>query len=367
MQRNGLLMLADGTAFWGQSVGADGAFVGELIFNTAMTGYQEILTDPSYAQQIISFTYPHIGNVGVNSEDWESTRIWAGAVIMRQLSQNYCNWRAQGDLQSMLKEQQVIAISGIDTRKLTHIIRKQGSISACAMGGAAINTDTALKQAQEFAGLCGKDLAAATSGYASKAIALCQQPSAAFHVVVMDFGIKNAILQQLIAAGCRLTIVSAQTSAAEILKLNPQGVFLSNGPGDPAACQYAIEAIRCLLQKEVPLFGICLGHQLLALACGGTTVKMDSGHHGSNHPIQELATGKVFISTQNHGFMVAEHDLPTCLTITHRSLFDQSIAGIRHKDKPAFSFQGHPEASPGPIELRVLFQHFIDLMEGYHA
>jgi carbamoyl-phosphate synthase small subunit len=363
MEKNGLLALEDGTLLWGESVGAEGIFTGELVFNTAMTGYQEILTDPSYAGQIISFTYPHIGNVGVNENDQESDRIWAKGVVMRELCKWPSNWRATDDLQSLLKSQNVIALSGVDTRKLTHVLRAKGSQNACIMTG-KVDPDYAIAQARNFSGIKGKNMTQEVS---------CEEPWAwedddsSPHVVVLDFGIKRAILQKLIACGCRLTIVPANTAAEAILKLKPDGVFLSNGPGDPAACTEAIQTIQQLLEQAIPLFGICLGHQLLALASGGKTVKMEHGHHGANHPILEIATGKVFISSQNHGFMVDEKTLPSCLNVTHRSLFDKSVAGIARKDKPAFSFQGHPEASPGPHELLPLFDQFITLMENSYA
>lgn len=362
MKKNGLLMLEDGTFFLGESVGAEGFFVGEVIFNTSMTGYQEILTDPSYAQQIISFTYPHIGNTGMNHEDQESLRIWSGGVVMKELSKTPSNWRATGDLQSALQSQNIIAISGVDTRKLTHILREKGSLNACMMGG-SVDPAFALTQARAFTGLSGKDLAKEVSCITAHE----WKAESPFHVVVLDFGVKNSILQQLIASGCHLTIVPARTTAKEVLKLKPHGIFLSNGPGDPSACAYAIEAIQTLLETEIPIFGICLGHQLLALASGGRTVKMDNGHHGANHPVQELNSGKVFISSQNHGFVVEEKNLPSCLDITHRSLFDGTIAGLVRNDKPAFSFQGHPEASPGPHELQLLFKRFATLMEHSHA
>ena len=281
---------------------------------------------------------------------------------MKELSKTPSNWRATGDLQSALQSQNIIAISGVDTRKLTHILRDKGSLNACMMGG-SVDPVFALTQARAFSGLSGKDLAKEVScinTHEWKA----EKP---FHVVVLDFGVKNSILQQLVASGCHLTIVPAQTSAKEVLKLRPHGIFLSNGPGDPSACTYAIEAIQTLLETEIPIFGICLGHQLLALASGGRTVKMDNGHHGANHPVQELNSGKVFISSQNHGFVVEEKNLPSCLDITHRSLFDGTIAGLARNDKPAFSFQGHPEASPGPHELQLLFKRFATLMEHSYA
>jgi carbamoyl-phosphate synthase small subunit len=361
--KNGLLMLEDGTLFWGESVGAEGFFVGEVIFNTSMTGYQEILSDPSYAGQIISFTCPHIGNVCVNDEDMESYRFWAGGVVMKELSKTTSNWQATGDLQSFLQSQNMVALSGIDTRKLTHILREKGSLKACIMGG-IVDPDFALKQARAFSGLNGKDFAKEVTCAASYTKGQIESP---FHVVVLDFGVKSSILQHLVDSGCYLTVVPAQTSAEEILKLKPHGVVLSNGPGDPSVCTYAIEIIRILLEKEMPLFGICLGHQLLAIASGAKTVKMEHGHHGANHPIQEIASGKVFISSQNHGFAVEEKDLPSCLDITHRSLFDGTIAGLIRNDKPAFSFQGHPEASPGPHELNILFKQFTAIMESSYA
>jgi carbamoyl-phosphate synthase small subunit len=363
MEKNGLLALEDGTLLWGESVGAAGVFVGELVFNTAMTGYQEILTDPSYAGQIISFTYPHIGNVGVNEDDMESDQIWAGGIVMRELAKWPSNWRATGDLQSLLKNQNVIALSGIDTRKLTHILRSKGSQNACIMAG-KIDLDFALAQARSFSGLEGKNM---TQEVSCKFPYKRSSPGPSHHVVVFDFGIKNAILQKLIASGCHLTVVPANATAETILKLKPDGVFLSNGPGDPAACKDAIQTIRTLLESAIPIFGICLGHQLLSLASGAKTIKMEHGHHGANHPILEIATGKVLISSQNHGFAVDEKTIPSCLTVTHRSLFDKSVAGIARKDKPAFSFQGHPEASPGPHELQTLFDQFITLMENEHA
>ena len=363
MEKDGLLALEDGTLLWGESVGAEGVFVGELVFNTAMTGYQEVLTDPSYAGQIISFTYPHIGNVGVNEDDRESDQIWAGGVVMRKLAQWPSNWRATGDLQSLLKNQNVVALSEIDTRKLTHILRTKGSLNACIMGG-KVDVDFALRQAKGFSGLEGKNM---TQEVASDFLSEWGVQDASLHVVVLDFGIKNAILQKLVASGCRLTVVPPNATADAILKLKPDGIFLSNGPGDPAACYGAIQTIRILLESLIPIFGICLGHQLLALASGAKTVKMEQGHHGANHPILEIATGKVWISSQNHGFAVDEKTVPPCLMVTHRSLFDKSVAGIARKDKPAFSFQGHPEASPGPHELQVLFDQFVRLMENEHA
>ncbi len=363
MEKNGLLALEDGTLLWGESVGAEGHFVGELVFNTAMTGYQEILTDPSYAGQIISFTYPHIGNVGVNVEDMESEHIWAKGVVMRELAKWPSSWRATGDLQSLLKEQNVIALSDIDTRKLTHILRSKGSLNACIMGG-KVDPELALGLAKAFSGLTGKNLAQEVS---CESLSEWKSVGPSLHVVVLDFGIKSSILQKLIASGCGLTIVPGNATAKSILKLKPDGVFLSNGPGDPADCKEAIQTIKTLLEYEIPMFGICLGHQLLGAASGAKTIKMENGHHGSNHPILEISTKKVFISSQNHGYAIDEKSLPSCLNITHKSLFDGSVAGISRKDKPAFSFQGHPEASPGPHELHPLFDQFITLMENSHA
>jgi carbamoyl-phosphate synthase small subunit len=362
MKKDGLLMLEDGTVFWGQSVGVEGFFVGEVVFNTSMTGYQEILSDPSYSQQIINFTSPHIGNVGVNDEDMESHRIWPGGVVMREFHKTPSNWRASGNLQDLLKSQNTLAISGVDSRKLTQILRKQGSLNGCIMGG-KIDPDFALQQAQAFPGLNGQDLAKEVT---------CTAPYEMdkhnpFHVIVLDFGVKQSILKQLIFSGCRLTILPATASEEEILKLKPHGVVLSNGPGDPSACTDAIKTIQALLGKKIPLFGICLGHQLLALASGAKTIKMIHGHHGANHPIQELSSGKVFISSQNHGFVVNENSLPSCLKITHRSLVDGTIAGLVRIDAPALSFQGHPEASPGPHELQGLFKQFTILMQQPYA
>lgn len=361
MEKNAILALEDGTLLKGKSVGADGYFVGELVFNTSMTGYQEILTDPSYAGQIISFTYPHIGNVGVNPEDMESARIWAKGIVMRKLSKYSSNHRATNDLQIILKKQGIITISDIDTRQLTRILRSKGNLKACIMGG-EIDTNFALKKAKEFAGIKGQDLAPLVSSQKSYEI----KSKNALHVVVLDFGVKAAILNQL-AKHCSLTIVPGNTKAASILKLNPNGILLSNGPGDPAAMKEAIETIQTLLEYDIPTFGICLGHQLLGLASGATTGKMKNGHHGSNHPILELNTNKVYISSQNHGFTIDTENLPSCLHTTHKSLFDGSIAGIARNDKPAFGFQGHPEASPGPNELHSLFQKFISLMESHYA
>ncbi|MEI6791008.1 MAG: glutamine-hydrolyzing carbamoyl-phosphate synthase small subunit, partial [Myxococcaceae bacterium] len=358
-----LLALADGTLFWGESVGALGVSVGEVVFNTAMTGYQEILTDPSYARQIINFTSPHIGIVGVNSEDMESKQIWAAGVVMRELSWSHSSWRSQGDLAMFLKKHNKIALSGIDTRKLTHILRNKGSQSACLMAG-KIDPEVAVQKARDFAGLEGSNLIHEVSCQKSWSE---QAKKSNFNIAVLDFGIKSAILENLLSSGANITVFPADTKADAVLAMHPDGVFLSNGPGDPAACLDAIAMIQVLLERSIPIFGICLGHQLLALASGGKTLKMEHGHHGSNHPILEISSGKVFISSQNHGFSVDEETLPACLEITHKSLFDGTVAGIRRLDKPAFSFQGHPEASPGPQELKILFEQFIKLMEKSHG
>lgn len=359
-----ILALADGSTFSGISVGVTGQTVGEVVFNTSMTGYQEIITDPSYAKQIITFTYPHIGNVGVNPEDMESDKIWASGLIIKELSPIVSNWRAQMSLPEFLKQHNIIGIAGIDTRQLTRLLRDKGAQNGCIMAGNC-NPEIAIKAAQDFEGLINQDLAQVVS---TKEIKTWGQPTnPKHHVVVYDFGVKRNILQLLIDRGCRLTLVPAKTPACEILKLNPDGVMLSNGPGDPAACDYAITNIKVLLEENIPTFGICLGFQLMALACGAQTIKMKFGHHGANHPVQDLATKVVAITSQNHGFAVAEASVPDCLEITHRALFDNTIQGIKHKDKPAFAFQGHPEASPGPHDIGYLFDKFIKLMADKHA
>ncbi len=369
-----LLALEDGNLFSGLAIGALGETVGEVVFNTAITGYQEILTDPSYARQIVTLTYPHIGNTGVNPEDEESTKIWAAGLIIRDIPTLASNWRMEQSLPSYLESRGIVAIAEIDTRRLTRILREKGALNGCIVTGSACESpEAAIAKARQFAGLTNMDLAKEVSttqpysfnehswqfgsGYAA---ADSEQPQ--FHVVAYDFGIKRNILHRLVDSRCRLTIVPAQTSAEAVMALRPDGVFLSNGPGDPAPCDYAIKAIQVFLEKNVPIFGICLGHQLLGLACGAKTVKMKFGHHGANHPVQDLRTQKVFISSQNHGFAVDEATLPSTLRPTHRSLFDGSLQGIEHVKKPAFSFQGHPEASPGPHEFSGLFDHFVDLM-----
>lgn len=375
MRAPAILALADGTIFHGTSIGADGSTVGEVVFNTAMTGYQEILTDPSYAQQMVTLTYPHIGNTGTNAEDCESGRthkVWAAGLIIRDLPLMASNFRSTASLDDYLKQHNTVAIADIDTRKLTRILRSTGAQSGCIMTGADATPEAALAQAQAFNGLNGLDLAkvccdpdgfAWAEGSWQLGQGFSPLTDEKFHVVAYDFGVKTNILRMLVDRGCRLTVVPAQTSAADVLALNPDGIFLSNGPGDPAPCTYAIEAIRTFIETtNIPVFGICLGHQLLALASGAKTLKMKFGHHGANHPVQDVDSGIVMITSQNHGFAVDESSLPDTLRVTHRSLFDGSNQGIHRTDKPAFSFQGHPEASPGPHDCAPLFDHFIDLM-----
>jgi carbamoyl-phosphate synthase small subunit len=371
-----ILALADGSIFYGTSIGADGSTVGEVVFNTAMTGYQEILTDPSYAQQMVTLTYPHIGNTGTNDEDVESGRIhkvWAAGLIIRDLPLLASNFRSTQSLDAYLKQHGVVAIADLDTRKLTRILREKGAQNGCIMTGADATAEAALEKARAFGGLNGLDLAkvccdpegfAWTSGSWQLGKGFSALADEKFHVVAYDFGVKTNILRMLVDRGCRLTVVPAQTPAADVLALNPDGVFLSNGPGDPAPCTYAIDAIKTIVDStELPVFGICLGHQLLALASGAKTLKMKFGHHGANHPVQNVDTGVVMITSQNHGFAVDESTLPATLRVTHRSLFDGSNQGIHRNDKPAFSFQGHPEASPGPHDCAPLFDHFIELMQ----
>ena len=376
MRTPALLALEDGSLFHGQSIGAPGQSVGEVVFNTAMTGYQEILTDPSYRRQIVTLTYPHIGNTGVNAEDEESGGIHAAGLVIRDLPPRVSNWRSQGDLGSWLRDRAVVAIADIDTRALTRILREKGAQSGCLMAGEDIDPEAAVAAARGFPGLKGMDLArevTVTAPYAWKAGSWHLGEGAReleedhyrelpWHVVAYDFGVKRNILRMLVDRGCRVTVVPADTPAAEVLALDPHGVFLSNGPGDPEPCDYAIGAIRILLERELPVFGICLGHQLLSLASGARTVKMKFGHHGANHPVQDLASGRVMISSQNHGFAVEEESLPAHMRATHRSLFDGSLQGVERTDRPAFGFQGHPEASPGPHDVAPLFDHFIELM-----
>ena len=369
-----VLVLADGTVFRGYAIGAAGSTSGEVVFNTAITGYQEILTDPSYCRQIVTLTYPHIGNVGCNAEDFESRANFAAGLVIRDLPLRAENWRLQDTLPDYLKKHGVVAIAGIDTRKLTRILREKGAQAGCIM---AVDVDEAkaLAEARAFPGLAGMDLAKVVSvekpyewtegewslkGYLPAA-------DAKYHVVAFDYGVKRNILRMLASRGCKVTVVPAQTSAAEVLKYNPDGVFLSNGPGDPEPCDYAIAAIRELLAKGIPTYGICLGHQLLALASGARTVKMKFGHHGANHPVKDLDTQQVMITSQNHGFAVDAETLPANLRPTHVSLFDGSLQGVARTDVPAFSFQGHPEASPGPHDVAYLFDRFISLMQARKA
>ncbi|MCP5138550.1 MAG: glutamine-hydrolyzing carbamoyl-phosphate synthase small subunit [Chromatiales bacterium] len=366
-----LLALRDGTLFHGISVGAPGRTIGEVVFNTAMTGYQEILTDPSYCRQIVTLTYPHIGNTATNSEDHESERIFAAGLVIRDLPAVSSSWRAEVPFPEFLRRGGIVAIAEIDTRKLTRILRDKGAMSGCIMTG-EIDSRTAVDHARRFPGLAGMDLAKIVStkdNYQWNLGAAWPGPgpirpkrSGAFEVVAYDFGIKRNILRLLVDNGCRVTVVPAQTPAEEVLARRPDGIFLSNGPGDPEPCTYAIEAIRQILATGTPVFGICLGHQLLALASGAKTVKMKFGHHGANHPVQDLETGRVMITSQNHGFAVDEASLPDNLRPTHRSLFDNSLQGIERTDCPAYSFQGHPEASPGPHDIRSLFSRFSNLM-----
>jgi len=366
-----LLALADGTVFHGKGIGANGSSVGEVVFNTAMTGYQEILTDPSYCRQIVTLTYPHIGNYGINSEDYESTRVHAAGLVIRDLPLLLSNFRSEQTLDEFLRAQNVRGIADIDTRKLTRILRDKGAQGGCLMTGDNLDTAGAVAQAQGFAGLAGMDLAKVvtttsayewTEGEWELGAGYSKKAAPRFHVVAYDFGIKRNILRSLVSRGCRLTVVPATTSAAEVMKLMPDGIFLSNGPGDPEPCDYAIAAIQEFLKIGIPTFGICLGHQLMGLAAGAKTLKMKFGHHGANHPVKDLDSGKVMITSQNHGFAVDPATLPANLRVTHVSLFDGSLQGLAWTDKPAFCFQGHPEASPGPHDVAYLFDRFISLM-----
>ncbi|MDE2365385.1 MAG: glutamine-hydrolyzing carbamoyl-phosphate synthase small subunit [Betaproteobacteria bacterium] len=369
-----VLALADGTIFRGSSIGAEGCATGEVVFNTAMTGYQEILTDPSYCRQIITFTYPHIGNTGANAEDIESgniDRVYAAGLVIRDLSLASSNWRQTRTLAETLESQGVVGIADIDTRKLTRILRETGAQSGCIMAGFADEAE-ALKRAREFPGLVGMDLAKVvsctqpyewTEGEWSLGRGYQVRENPRFHVAALDFGIKRNILRKLAQRGCKVTVLPAQTTADEILALMPDGVFLSNGPGDPEPCDYAIATTRKLLEKEVPIFGVCMGHQLLGLAIGGRTVKMKFGHHGANHPVQDVDSGKVLITSQNHGFAVDTGSLPKNARVTHLSLFDGSLQGFELPGQHAFCFQGHPEASPGPHDLDYLFDKFVMSME----
>jgi len=376
-----ILALEDGSIFEGFSIGAEGQATGEVVFNTAMTGYQEILTDPSYAQQIITFTYPHIGNTGTTSEDNESEKIWASGMVIRDLPMLESNFRSEQTLPDFLKQHNVVAICDIDTRRLTRILRDKGPQNGCLIAGGILESDpvkgreTALEAARAFPGLVGMDLAKEVSTASSykweegswrlgKGHTTPKKPGQ-FNVVAYDFGVKRNILRMLTDRSCQVTVVPAQTPASEVLAMNPDGIFLSNGPGDPEPCDYAIEAIRKILDTGIPVFGICLGHQLLALASGANTVKMKLGHHGANHPVQELDSGRVFITSQNHGFAVDEQSLPDNVKATYKSLFDGSLQGIHLTNKPAFGFQGHPEASPGPHDIAPVFDHFIELIQAH--
>ncbi|MBK6511846.1 MAG: glutamine-hydrolyzing carbamoyl-phosphate synthase small subunit [Haliea sp.] len=368
-----ILALEDGSIFNGVAIGAMGTSVGEVVFNTAMSGYQEILTDPSYARQIVTLTYPHIGNTGTNTEDEESGAIWAAGLVIRDLPLMASNYRNQQGLSEYLQRHNIVAIAEIDTRRLTRILRDKGALNGCLMAGESVDAALALENARAFAGLKGMDLAkevSAASRYEWRegswvlGVGHRERPASEllWHVVAYDFGVKRNILRMLVDLGCRITVVPAQTPAADVLALQPDGIFLSNGPGDPEPCDYAIAAIKTFLETDIPIFGICLGHQLLGLASGARTLKMKFGHHGANHPVQNLGDGTVLITSQNHGFAVDEASLSDTLRVTHKSLFDGSLQGIHRTDKAAFSFQGHPEASPGPHDASPLFQHFIDLI-----
>jgi carbamoyl-phosphate synthase small subunit len=371
-----ILALEDGTVFEGDSVGAPGLAVGEVVFNTAMTGYQEILTDPSYARQLVTLTYPHIGNTGCNAADDESTRAWAAGLIVRDVPRRPSSWRNEVALPQWLQERGVVAISGIDTRKLTRLLRDRGAQNGALMAGDGIDAEVAIEAARKFPGLKGMDLAKVVStaqpypwrdGQLDLDSGAFVQAPAKFRVVAYDFGVKLNILRMLAERGCDVTVVPAQTSAAEALALGPDGIFLSNGPGDPEPCDYAIAAIREFLARKIPTYGICLGHQLLGLAIGAKTMKMKFGHHGANHPVIDVDSGRVLITSQNHGFAVDEATLPANARVTHRSLFDGSNQGIALADAPAFSFQGHPEASPGPHDAAYLFDRFVEVMVAARA
>ncbi|ALS98178.1 glutamine-hydrolyzing carbamoyl-phosphate synthase small subunit [Lacimicrobium alkaliphilum] len=373
MTKSALLVLEDGSVFKGTAIGAEGVAVGEVVFNTAMTGYQEILTDPSYTEQIVTLTYPHIGNTGTNDEDTESHKVMAKGLVIRDLPLIASNFRNQLCLSDYLKKHNILGIADIDTRRLTRILRTSGAQNGCIVAGDNLDESKALDQAKAFPGLKGMDLAKVVCtdkpyewNHGSWQLGSGHQENRQdlpYHVVAYDFGAKRNILRMLVDRGCKLTLVPAQTSAEDVLAMNPDGVFLSNGPGDPEPCTYAIEAIKALLEKDLPILGICLGHQLLALASGAKTEKMKFGHHGANHPVKDIANNRVMITSQNHGFAVDKDSMPDNLDVTHISLFDDSIQGIHRSDKPAFSFQGHPEASPGPHDAAPLFDHFIELIQ----
>lgn len=375
MTGRAVLALANGTVFEGVSIGASGLSMGEVVFNTAITGYQEILTDPSYARQIVTLTHPHIGNTGTNDEDNESSEVWSAGLVVRDMPLLVSNWRNEVTLRDFLVARNVVAIAEIDTRKLTRILRNEGAQSGCLMAGEALtggDAELALQKSREFPGLKGMDLAREVTtrdrydwsmGTWQLGEGYVDRPDGQYHVVAYDFGVKRNILRMLADRGCKLTVVPAQTPASDVLALNPDGIFLSNGPGDPDPCDYAIAAIRELLESGKPMFGICLGLQLLGLAAGMKTMKMGHGHHGANHPVKNLDNGTVLITSQNHGFCIDEVSMPDNIRVTHRSLFDDTIQGIHLADKPAFGFQGHPEASPGPHDAAPLFDHFIELME----
>lgn len=376
MTTSAILVLADGSVFRGTSIGASGQAVGEVVFNTSMTGYQEILTDPSYTRQMVTLTYPHIGNTGVNAEDTESRQVFASGLIIRDLPVVHSNFRAQQSLQDYLNQNNTVAIADIDTRRLTRLLRDKGAQAGCIMTGAQADIAQAQQLAQQFGSMAGQDLAKEVTcqtpytfiqGQWQLGHGFHQPTSFPYHVVAYDFGVKTNILRMLAERGCRLTVVPATTSAQEVLALNPDGVFLSNGPGDPEPCTYAIAAIKTILASQKPIFGICLGHQLLGLAVGGKTRKMSFGHHGANHPVRDLQTGKVMITSQNHGFEVDADSLPADVEVTHRSLFDGSLQGMRLTNRPVFSFQGHPEASPGPQDIAYLFDRFIEYMQQAQA
>ena len=381
MNKPALLVLEDGSLFRGESIGYEGETVGEVVFNTALTGYQEILTDPSYSRQIVTLTYPHIGNVGTNEDDEESSHVHVAGLVIRDLPPRASNWRSRETLSEYLVRHKIVAIADIDTRRLTRVLREKGALAGTILVGEAADEQAGVAKAKAFPGLKGMDLAKEVTTHEPYEWAQGTWtleggvPSAPhpieeklpYHVVAYDYGVKRNILRMLVDRGCRLTVVPAKTPASVVLEMKPDGVFLSNGPGDPEPCDYAIEAIQEIIATGVPTFGICLGHQLLSLASGAKTIKMKFGHHGANHPVQDLETGRVMISSQNHGFAVEEASLPANLKATHKSLFDGSLQGVHRTDKPAFSFQGHPEASPGPHDVAPLFDHFIELIEAARA